>query len=241
MAKRSRIKRRGKYKKTQKPDSATGVESIPEPLAAAPDAVGTSQSNGTAPAPTGGAELGASEFEKIVAQSQAAVKENQSKPRSAARRRGRPRKSESAVSPKVEGAAPMAQAPIHAPEPAPDISQIVKMPLIALSKIPAHKHKIPELALSSDEAEACANALNTILQAFVPDQNAMNPKTAAIVTGALVFGSIGFTKLSIYSSEMQKRAPAPVPEVQTEIAEAQKTDGVRPEDYFRRETPPPLF
>lgn len=169
-------------------------------------------------------------FETIVAESKAAIAGADPSP--VKRGRGRPRK-DSGV-PHAIPEAPAASAPASLQvQPAPDISTHIKGPLMALSKIPAHRTGIPELALDEGEAGACASALNEILKAFVPDQNSMSPKTAAVVMGVLTFGSIGFTKYQIYADEMAKRMPMkPVPEVQEEIAsQPPKAHGG---DYFRR-------
>lgn len=163
-------------------------------------------------------------FETIVAESKAVIEGADPSP--VKRGRGRPRKDETA--PKVEAVAPQ---PV---QPPPDVSVYLKGPLIALSKIPAHRTGIPQLALDDGEAGACAQALNEIVRAFVPDQNAMSPKTAAVVTGVLTFGSIGFMKWQIYNEEMSKRnpEPQPVPEVQEVISQAPVM--AHGGDYFRR-------
>lgn len=89
--------------------------------------------------------------------------------------------------------------------PAPSIAPLITPPLLAISKIPASKHNIPELALTPEEAELCANCLNELVQAFVPDLNKMDPKTAAVSGAIMVFGSIFFQKYTIYANEMKKR------------------------------------
>lgn len=93
----------------------------------------------------------------------------------------------------------------QAPTPPPDISKFLKVPLIALSQIPATKNKIPELALSSDEAEAVAQSFNQILEAFIPDVGQMSPKTAAVISAAVVVGSIGFQKYQVYAAVQEQR------------------------------------
>jgi polysaccharide pyruvyl transferase WcaK-like protein len=77
-------------------------------------------------------------------------------------------------------------------QPAPDISKYIKNPIQFVSKIPAAKYQIPELAFSDEEAMACAESINGILQAFVPDQNAMDPKTASVLSLGMVVGYISF-------------------------------------------------
>jgi hypothetical protein len=236
MAKRSRIKRRGKYNKNKKPADQNGATDIQSATASAELGVETVAASERGLGPSATLTVPPSEFEQIVAESQAALEKEKPTPRAGARKRGRPRKVRPQESQPSQVAGAQNPQPIVATDPAPDISEIIKTPLIALSKIPAHRHGIPELALSSDEAGACAQALNGILQAFVPDQNAMSPKTAAVVMGLLTFGSVGFTKFSIYSAEMEKRAPQkPVVTVQDEIAEIQKQSPVNASDYFRKE------
>lgn len=118
---------------------------------------------------------------------------------------GRPRKS-------VQG---VAQTPTSGPsgipmaQPPPDVSVYLVVPIQAISKIPAAKHNIPELAFTEEEALACAKALDQCVRAFIPDLNTMSPKTAAILSLSLTLGTIGFTKYSIYSAEIAKRQPKP--------------------------------
>lgn len=167
-------------------------------------------------------------FETIVAESKTVIAEADPSP--VKRGRGRPKKSDA----ETVASSPAPVVPVA--QPPPDISLYIKGPLVALSKIPAHRTGIPSLALDDDEAAACANALNEIAKAFVPDANAMSPKTAAVVMGILTFGSIGFTKYQIYSEEMSRRHPEPVkePEVQDEVASLQTMQPVRASDAFRR-------
>lgn len=131
----------------------------------------------------------------------------------------------------VESAGPeINRAPVASPPP--DVSKYLAGPLVALSKIPAHKHGIAELALTEDEAKACAEALNNCVQAFIPDVNQMSPKTAAVVTAVLTFGSIGYMKFSIYAAHQAKKNPKPEPEVQSENAERQRTGPVHGADLY---------
>lgn len=120
--------------------------------------------------------------------------------------------------------------------PPPDISQFLVTPLIALSKIPASKTEIPELALTPDEALACAQSLNQVLLAFVPNVNEMDPKTASIVGAALVVGTIGFQKYAIYQEKRKDKSiqPPQEPEVQDKIREDQKSAPVDAQSYFGR-------
>lgn len=161
-----------------------------------------------------------------------------SEPVTPKRKRGRPRKAGEAVSTDAPQNAP------QAPQAAPDITPYLVDPLIAISKFPASKHKMPDLALSRDEAQLCAKSLNDLLQAFVPDLNNMSPKTAAILGVAVTFGSIGFSKYAIYNDEMTKRIGEnkekakkadELPE-NTPIIKQEKIDEINipAENYFRK-------
>lgn len=101
-------------------------------------------------------------------------------------------------------------------QPSPDVSVYLKNPIMFVSKIPAAKHGIPELAFSDDEAMACAQGINGILQAFVPDQNSMDPKTASILSLGMVVGSIGFQKYMIYMTAVKSKPQEPKKEENTQ-------------------------
>lgn len=93
-------------------------------------------------------------------------------------------------------------------QPAPDIKQFLIDPIIAVSNIPANKHQIPELGFNRAEAEACANAIQNVIDAFIPDWSKMDPKTASILSAALVVSSIGIGKMQIYAAVMEARQKA---------------------------------
>lgn len=166
------------------------------------------------------------DFQKTIEESKAAIQNEKQKV--VKKGRGRPRKSGDAPTPQTN-TSPQ-QSPGLSPAAPPDLKQYLVPPMIAISKIPATKHQIPELALSQDEAEACAIALNQCLQAFIPDVNTMSPKTAAIVSLALTVGTIGFQKYSIYQDKKPK-VQKPEPTVQEKNAAAPT---VSHEDYFTR-------
>lgn len=165
------------------------------------------------------------DFAKVVAESKAAIAAEGQKE---VRKRGRPPGSTNKPS---EGSPQAPQA--LGPAAPPALSVYLKGPLMALSSIPAGRHKIPELALTEEEAVSCAQSLDACLQAFIPDLNNMSPKTAAILGVCLTVGSIGFNKYAIYSGVMEERrekiaveqaasmpelpkdAPKPEPRVQT--------------------------
>lgn len=170
------------------------------------------------------------EFKKIVDKSKENIQEASLKNESK-RGRGRPKKirtEEEKKRPEIESTN------LVSVQPAPDISEYLKNPLIFISKIPAAKYQIPELAFSDDEASACAASINGILQAFVPDQNAMDPKTASILSLGMVAGSIGFQKYMIYLSHIEKikKIDSEKNEAQKENAIIQNQNGSNAADYF---------
>jgi hypothetical protein len=81
---------------------------------------------------------------------------------------------------------------------------------------------------------ACAESINGILQAFVPDQNAMDPKTASVLSLGMVVGSIGFQKYMIYMSHIEKikKIDSEKNEAQKEALVAQVQNGTSVSDYF---------
>lgn len=190
-----------------------------------------------------------SNFADIVKESKENIEGSGKKEPAVKGKRGRPKGSTKARptvdgSPSTVGSSESAgSVATGAPKPAPNISRELILPIKALSRIPAVNYKIPDLAFNDEEAGACAEALQSCLNAFIPDVENMSPKTAAVVTGMLTFGSIGFSKYQIYSEEMQKRrgsvreranqeveatnAPTPAP---------QEIPGTIPAaNYFRRD------
>lgn len=143
------------------------------------------------------------DFEKVVQESKSKIQSEELK--TIKRARGRPslkaNHDKSTVLNDTQTAAPGAPQSLN---PAPDISPMLIEPLKMLSGVPARRYKCPELALSQDEAQACAKSLNDILNAFVPDMSQMSPKTAAILGGCIVFGSIATNKYLIYSAHIEK-------------------------------------
>ena len=55
-------------------------------------------------------------------------------------------------------------------------------PLQIISRIPANKNNIPELALDYDEAKALSQSLDKVFNAYIPDVEKMSPKSAALIT-----------------------------------------------------------
>lgn len=147
---------------------------------------------------TAGAPVLDLDFAKTIEESKIAVQSE--KPKETKRGRGRPKKEHS------EAPASQATAPVAPPSAPPDLSPYLATPIQMLSNMPARKHKIPELALTQQEALDCAKALNECFNVFVPNMNEMSPKTAAILSAAMVFGSIGFSKYQIYAEVTTARA-----------------------------------
>lgn len=169
------------------------------------------------------------DFKKVVEESKQALATTTITPK---RGPGRPPKQRPIQEPHVTAPAPT-EGPRPAPVPAPDISKFLKQPIIMLSKAPAVKYKVPELQFSDDEAAACAEALNNVVQAFVPDVGQMDPKTAAVVSAVAVFGAVGFQKYQIYRDNIKMAPPPPKEsEVQAEIKTNQQSAGIPAGDYF---------
>lgn len=95
--------------------------------------------------------------------------------------------------------------PAHVSVPPPDISEFLVPPILVLGGIPAARHKMPELALTPDQAVAVATSLQQVLNAFVPDISKMNPKTAAMISFGIVVGGITMEKMQIYASKKQEQ------------------------------------
>lgn len=175
------------------------------------------------------------DFEKIIQESKIKIAE-ESQNAQTKKRRGRPRKgdnqqSQSPSRPDQSSSQSSSGVTISTP----DITNYLVEPIIALSSIPAKNTGCDELIFSKDEATACAQSLNQLLQAFAPSLNQMSPKTAAILGVCTTFGSIGFTKYAIYSDwyEKNKKPEKPV-EVQSTNAVDQQNFGITAEDFFRR-------
>lgn len=148
------------------------------------------------------------------------------------RNRGRPQKTAS-----TQSAVPLNNSQPLPPNlggpvnPPPDITPFLVEPLIAVSKIPARNHGIKELALTKEEAQLCATALNECLKAFVPDMGTMSPKTAAVIGLFVTVGSVGFSKYQVYLENKPREEIKPEPTIQELNAEAPKIDAG---EYFRK-------
>lgn len=129
------------------------------------------------------------------------------------------------------------ESPAHvskAKTPTPDLTSTLKTPILSLSKIPAIEFKCADLAFTEDEAQACAESLNGVIQAFVPHMDDMDPKTAAVFGACATFGSIGFQKWMIYRAHQATLRSPPPTEVQSENKQAQAQSQVDASDYFSR-------
>jgi hypothetical protein len=186
------------------------------------------------------------DFQEIVSESRAKIAESQNstevklRPKTTATGRpvGRPRKHPRPT----ENVSVSGDGPALSPavEPKNDYTNLIKIPLVHFSKYPAVKYQIPELQVTDDEATQCARALNDIANAFVPDVEKMDPKTAAVVQGLAVFGSIGFQKYLIFQESQKQKAPPPAPKNPDEFPpppadqiKNQIKNGVEPDQYFK--------
>lgn len=188
------------------------------------------------PAPTATAETDELAFKKVIEESKNNIAQAQTVELEKKRGRGRPRKT-----PPAAPQAPVAPVVDEGITQAPDLSQFLAPPLKMLSGIPAKKYQLPELAFTDDEAKLCAESLNQVIQAFVPDIGAMSPKTAAVIGACAVFGSIGISKYGIYQSKMRTETQiiAEKAAVEQNIPEIKTTEspelptGIQSSEYFR--------
>lgn len=179
---------------------------------------------------------GVSNFSNIVSQSKeriAGVTVDTSK-----RRVGRPRKEEN------QNQNPIPETPrenpvqnnerVEAVEKV-DITPYLVLPLKVASLYPANRTEIPELALTDEEALACAQSIQAILDVYTPDIAQADPKQAALIQAFTTFGAIGFGKYMIY---LQKKPTMKKPEKKPEV----KTDDeirVTPDQVFQTQAVAP--
>lgn len=241
MAKRSRTKRRAKLKaKTIEPTQQNSEAKTGDGIGTELSGTGSEQENAGASSPAI-----PTAFEQVIAQSKAAIEEESAQRTGARRGRGRPPKHRPVSTAPSQGTTSGAAQPTSslAPQapvaPPPDISKALVLPLIAVSKIPARSYQCDDLVLTEEEAAACADALNNILTAFVPDQNAMSPKTAAVVMGAITFGSIGFSKYLILQQSREAQKAKIKEKEQVEVQDVIRAEQERAQttaaDFYRRE------
>lgn len=167
----------------------------------------TTALNSSPTATTGG---NTDEFKKAVEESKVAVAEAAQKPGKG--RRGRPSLPRDAAGNVIRntgasnGATPSVGAQTHSPSASGFQSKdILVEPLITISKVPAKRHDIPELALDQDQAMAIAGAVDKIVDAFMPDLEKLSPKKTAIIFGCFTIGGITLSKYLIYAQTMNER------------------------------------
>lgn len=160
-----------------------------------------------------GADVAAAtnEFKQKVEESQAKMQAEAVPPR---RGPGRPRKNSAPAAPAEARAQETTAAP-PAPKPPPDISKFLTKPIRNISRIPAARLDIPELMFSEEEAAECAQALNELLNAFLPDVGLMDPRTAAVLGAFSTFGSIAASKRQIYLVRMAEKKNVTPPQPET--------------------------
>lgn len=144
----------------------------------------------------------ADDFSKVVQESKNRLHAEQNKPLK--RGRGRP----STVKPTETNSSPNFSSVGSPTSPVPvqqmNIGPMIEGPLKLLSGIPAKKYKCEELTLSDEEAQQCAKAVNDLLNAFIPDMSQMSPKTAAVFSAVMIFGSVGMNKAIILANHREK-------------------------------------
>lgn len=187
------------------------------------------------------AEATANEFAHKLAQSRADIEGQSESRRSKKSKRGRGKRGpdRSPRRPKAEtSSAPAAAAATPEPEVAidlgaiPDLSPFLQEPLILLSRIPAKKVQIAELALSPDEAKMIADSSIKFLHAWIPDTTKISPKAAAAIGLVTTVGVVVGNKYALYAAVMEQRyragqvsspAPAATPSPETPPAAPEST------------------
>lgn len=187
-----------------------------------------------------------SEFAKIVEESQRKLNEEKAEPR---RGRGRPpggakegtyyhRKrygSDAGASAETETPTQGSVGAAPASDQFPDLSEEFAVPFLTLSQIPARRHGIPELAFTPEEATACGQSVQKILNAFAPEMSRMDPKTAAVVGACVTLGTITMSKVMIYSQaksqivEMQRMESTAAGDGRTDTPQFEPTPQQREE------------
>lgn len=189
------------------------------------------------------------DFQKTVNEAKNAIQnEEQKKVRKSRSDKGRVRKAEGGnnVSPNSAfGPTATAQnpsSPIGSPQVATvDFSPYLAVPIEMISRGPARKHKIPELALTQQEALDCAKAINEVFNVFVPNINQMSPKAGAIVGAAIVIGSVALSKYQIFTevSAIRQSQLSEAPPINKEAPQSPSEipipkDGILAQNYFGR-------
>lgn len=167
-------------------------------------------------------------FEQVVAESHSTIKD-QMENNEPKKKRGPYKKRDGSTAAPEKSTAPAIEK-----QPVGDISGPLKLPLIAISKGPAIKYKIPELAFSDEEASMLAQSISEIANAFIPDVNTMNPKVAAVMSFSLVAGSIGFSKYMIFQEKYRPAFVEKVVEKQVEVKNSQEAAPVMAGSIFQK-------
>jgi hypothetical protein len=148
--------------------------------------------------------------------------------------------SQSVDAPTPEQSQQHAGAPnVNTATPMPHMKQLIVAPLKIISRIPARKYKINELALDDTEAGELADSLDQMLQVFIPDLGAMSPKTAAVFNVGIVASTLIISKYKIYSEkraeiELKTQENELKPELNQElINNKNEPDLINPTDYFK--------
>lgn len=104
--------------------------------------------------------------------------------------------------------APPPQTPPTSPQAASvSAAPVLKPMVIMVSTLPALRFKMKELTFTDEEAEPIAQALDGVLNAYMPELTGMNPKTAALLTLGVVVASATVGKMQVYYAIKASREP----------------------------------
>jgi hypothetical protein len=181
-------------------------------------------------------------FSKVVEESEARLQsENQTSGTHAAaaapskRGPGRPRKSQTQPTSVSSAAPPAGGSQTEVILPPLDVSKELIVPIQSISKLPATRYGIPELAFTEAEAGACAVACSNVLNAFFPDLSKISPKTAAVVVACTTVGTIGFQKYQIFVAHRDAAIAEANRQAQVnEEVRHPRPSGVAATDHYRR-------
>lgn len=181
------------------------------------------------------------EFRQLLNESKVKIHEaEQAKVKSARGRKPLPRDAQGNII-RESAQAPQTATSQVAPSHSIDLCELLVEPIQIISKIPARKHDIAQLAFDYDEAKALAVSIDKVFNAYIPDVEKMSPKTAALVTLGFTVSSLAIAKISIYSEVTAAReaekvfsTPRPIPGVDDETSEAVSVDG---KEFFKRRDP----
>lgn len=173
-----------------------------KPLKTTPESI-TSNPVTTSESPSNIQASGTNDFSKTIQESKTAIREAAQKNLNGKRgRKAYPRDEAGNIIRPTQTMGNVAHSPSVG---GPDLTEILVTPLKLLSQIPARKHKMPDLALTGEEALAIANSLNKVLDAYIPDLSRMSPKASALLMAGVTIGSVGVTKYQIYLENKNER------------------------------------